>query len=83
MSPHGRPCAKTYSIASRHYAFEGRCFVLAAGLVQHRQDLLDGLASIGGDAEAEALIRKIPDEALNKGGSQIIAPDRRVMAASR
>ena len=27
-----------YAIASRHYAMEGRCFVLAAGLVQHRDD---------------------------------------------
>ncbi len=71
---------ETYSIASRHYAFEGRCFVLAAGLVQHRQDLLDGLASVGGSAEAEALIREIPDEALNMGGSQIIAPDSRILA---
>jgi nitrilase len=43
-------------LASRHYAFEGRCFVLAAGTVQHGDDLFDGLDRLGGDAEARALI---------------------------
>lgn len=71
---------ETYAIASRHYAFEGRCFVLAAGLVQDRADLLDGLARCGGDAEAEALLRSIQDGPLNRGGSQIIAPDGRILA---
>ena len=71
---------ETYAIASRHYAFEGRCFVLAAGLVQHRDDLLDGLARCGGDAEAESLLRTIPDGPLNSGGSLIVAPDARVLA---
>ena len=71
---------ETYSIASRHYAFEGRCFVLAAGLVQQRADLLDGLARCGGNAEALALIDTIPDGALNRGGSQIIGPDARILA---
>lgn len=71
---------ETHAIASRHYAFEGRCFVLAAGLVQHRADLFDGLASCGGNAEAEALLAAIPDGALNRGGSMIIAPDARILA---
>jgi nitrilase len=71
---------ETYAIASRHYAFEGRCFVLAAGLVQHRDDLLDGLRLAGGDAQAEALIRTIASDQLNSGGSMIVAPDGRVIA---
>jgi predicted amidohydrolase len=71
---------ETYAIASRHYAFEGRCFVLAAGLIQQRADLLDGLARVGGDAEAEALLRAIPDGVLNKGGSLIAGPDGAVLA---
>lgn len=69
-----------YAVAARHYAFEGRCFVLSAATIQHRDDLLDGLARVGGDAEAEALIRQIPDEQLQNGGSAIYAPDGAVLA---
>lgn len=69
-----------YALASRHYAMEGRCFVLAAGLVQHRDDLFDGLERVGGDAEAKELFNTIESDVLNKGGSMIIAPDARVLA---
>ncbi|MGB3722739.1 MAG: carbon-nitrogen hydrolase family protein [Pacificimonas sp.] len=68
-----------YLVASRHYAFEGSCFVLAAGTVQHRDDILDGLARVGGDDEAEALIRDMPDAQLQRGGSAIIAPDATII----
>lgn len=71
---------ETYAIASRHYAMEGRCFVLAAGLVQRRDDLFDGLERVGGSAEAKALFEAIEGDVLNKGGSMIIAPDARVLA---
>ena len=82
-----------YAIASRHYAMEGRCFVLAAGLVQTRDDLFDGLERVtraqvaeGGSAnkdslaEAKELFNAIEGGALNRGGSMIIAPDARVLA---
>lgn len=69
-----------YALASRHYAMEGRCFVLAAGLVQHRDDLLAGLEACGGSAEARELFEAIVAEQLNRGGSMIIAPDARVLA---
>lgn len=82
-----------YAIASRHYAMEGRCFVLAAGLVQHRDDMFDGLervaraqAAEGGSvdkssiAAAKALFETIEGDVLNRGGSMIIAPDARVLA---
>ncbi len=69
-----------YAIASRHYAMEGRCFVLAAGLVQHKEDLFDGLERAGGDAAAKELIDAIPVDVLNKGGSLIAAPDASVIA---
>ncbi len=69
-----------HALASRHYAFEGKCFVLAAGTVMHRADLLDGLARAGGDADAEALLRSIADTQLQFGGSAIIAPDASVIA---
>ncbi|MGB7406721.1 MAG: nitrilase-related carbon-nitrogen hydrolase [Pacificimonas sp.] len=68
-----------YLIASQHLAFEGACFVLAAGTVQRKDDLLDGLSRVGGNAEAEALIREIPADALQHGGSAIIGPDTGVI----
>ncbi|MFA6124406.1 nitrilase-related carbon-nitrogen hydrolase [Sphingomonas sp.] len=69
-----------YRVASQHYAFEGRCFVLAAGLVQHRRDLLDGLDRVGGNADARDLILGIADTELQSGGSCIIAPDGTILA---
>lgn len=71
---------ESHAIASRHYAMEGRCFVLAAGLVQTRDDLLDGLERVGGDPAARELLEAIPAEVLNRGGSLIAAPDTRVIA---
>jgi hypothetical protein len=35
-----------HQIASRHYAFEGRCFVLAAGLIMRAKDLPDELPPV-------------------------------------
>ncbi|MBY6013949.1 carbon-nitrogen hydrolase family protein [Qipengyuania gaetbuli] len=69
-----------YAIASRHYAMEGRCFVLAAGLVQAKDDLFDGLERAGGNGEARALIEAISSDTLNRGGSLIAAPDARIIA---
>ena len=73
---------ETYAVASRHYAFEGRCFVLAAGTVQHRDDLIDGLDRLGGDADARALIEAMPAGRLQHGGSLIAGPDGTVLAAA-
>lgn len=54
-------------VASRHYAFEGRCFVLAAAGLLHR------------DALPAALVEEcvgIPDDGLLlRGGSAIVGPD--------
>jgi nitrilase len=69
-----------YALASRHYAMEGRCFVLAAGLVQKKADLFEGLERVGGNAEAWALFEAIEGDVLNRGGSMIVAPDARVLA---
>jgi nitrilase len=57
-----------HQIASRHYAFEGRCFVLAAGLLMKVRDLPPQLPV------ASELSDK-PDQLLLKGGSAIIGPD--------
>ena len=56
-------------VASRQYAFEGRCFVIASGAVLHRDDLPHEL--------------DVPDDTPDlvlRGGSAIIAPDGRYLA---
>ncbi len=50
-------------LASRHYAREGRCFVLAAGLMMRTADL------------PSELPHTVTDEWVERGGSAIIAPD--------
>ncbi len=57
-----------HQIASRHYAFEGRCFVLAAGLIMRVKDLSSQLPVIPDLAER-------PDHLVLRGGSAIIGPD--------
>ena len=69
-----------YALNSRHYAFEGRCSVLAAGLVQTKEQVFDGLERAGGDPDARALLEGIGPDVLNKGGSFIAAPDSRIIA---
>ena len=59
-----------HQLASRHYAFEGRCFVLAVGLLMPTEDLprelRDGAALPPGDTQW-----------VERGGSAIIGPDSR------
>ena len=57
-----------HQIASRHYAFEARCFVLAAGLVMRVKDLPPRL-------RASTEVAENPDAFLLRGGSAIIGPD--------
>ncbi len=59
-----------HQLCSRHYAFEGRCFVLAVGLMMHPRDL---------PAELQAVTdaKKHRGGWLERGGSAIIAPDAR------
>ena len=58
-----------HQVASRHYAFEGRCFVLACGAISRVRDLPPEFA-LDGD----------PDRLLQRGGSAIIAPDASYVA---
>lgn len=60
-------------IASRHYAFEGRCFVVACGALMKVSELPSELEPI------EAL-RGRPDELVLNGGSAIIGPDGSLLA---
>ena len=55
-----------HQIASRQYAFEGRCFVLAVGLIMKAADLPAELLKDAPNDEGELVLR---------GGSCIIAPD--------
>lgn len=68
-----------HQIASRHYAFEGQCFVLASGSYLTRKDVLDGFHSLGSNSpEPLELLEAIPgpdDAIILGGGSAIIAPD--------
>ena len=57
---------EVHQLASRHYAFEGRCFVLAVGLLMPRTDVPEEFAACNSESSW-----------LERGGSAIIAPDAR------
>ena len=62
-----------HQVASRHYAFEGRTFVIAVGTILRKRDLphdLELLQSIPGEADA----------LLQHGGSAIFGPDGAYLA---
>ena len=60
-------------VASRHYAFEGRCFVIACGSIMRASEIPAELELI------ESLKQNLDALVLN-GGSAIIAPDGKVIA---
>lgn len=60
-------------VASRHYAFEGRCFVIACGAVMKARDLPPELEPI-------EPLKGAPDAFVLNGGSAIIAPDGSLLA---
>lgn len=65
-----------HQIASRHYAFEGQCFVLTSGCVMSKSDVLEGFLSLEtDDKEVFDLLDSIEKDLLQRGGSAIIAPD--------
>jgi predicted amidohydrolase len=65
-----------HQIASRHYAFEGQCFVLASGSVFRKSDVIEGFLSLEtGDKEVLALLESMEKDLLGRGGSAMIAPD--------
>lgn len=57
-----------HQVASRQYAFEGRCFVLASGALLHRRQLPAGLEPRDGSGDW-----------VLRGGSAIIGPDGRYL----
>lgn len=65
-----------HQIASRQYAFEGQCFVLASGCVMSKKDALEGFESLEiDDNEVFKLLESMRNERLQRGGSAIISPD--------
>jgi nitrilase len=73
-----------HQLASRSYAFEGQCYVLAAGSVLSRGEMMAGFHSLSSaDPRALELLESIPaDEAhlMLDGGSAVIAPDSSYLA---
>lgn len=71
-------------LASRHYAFEGQCFVAVAGAVLTRGEVLAGFDSLGlGAHPARTLLEAIPGDGetmLLRGHSAIVAPDTSYLA---
>jgi nitrilase len=59
-----------HQLASRHYAFEGRCFVLAVGLMMPAEDLPRELRD-------GAALPPRNTQWVERGGSAIIGPDSR------
>ncbi len=57
-----------HQVASRHYAFEGRCFVVAVGQMMRVRDIPPEL-------DLPPSLKDEPEEWLLNGGSCVIAPD--------
>jgi len=72
-----------HQLASRHYAFEGRCYVLASGCVMSRDDMLEGFDSAAGPAMAREILEQVSEGggALLRGGSAVIGPDGEYLTA--
>ncbi len=65
-----------HQIASRQYAFEGQCFVLASGCVLSKKDALEGFESLEtDDKEVFELLESMRNDKLQRGGSAVISPD--------
>lgn len=68
-----------HQVASRHYAFEGRCAVAAAGSIMTKGDIIDGFRSLKvNEPDAEAMLMSMPSEMsdfVHNGGSAVIAGD--------
>src|SRR5262249_746356 len=62
-----------HHLASRHYAFEGRCYVLCVGSYSTARDLPD-------DFELAGAMGVSGDDVLCRGGSGVIGPDGRWLA---
>ena len=62
-----------HMVASRHYAFEGRCFVIACGAIMKASEL-------PAELEPVASLKEDPGQMVLAGGSAIIGPDGALLA---
>ncbi len=73
-----------HQVASRHYAFEGRCAVAAAGSIMTKGDIVAGFNSLGADEPAaHAMLASMPgDETdfVHNGGSAVVSADGSYLA---
>lgn len=72
------PWAKELNhLASRHYAFEGTCFVLVTGAVVSVDDIIDSASAAGCPAPAMELLGQMrgTGDTLMRGGGAVIGPD--------
>ncbi len=65
--------SEAHQLGSRHYAFEGRCFVLASGLIARVEDLPPELPPLPELADD-------PQRLLKRGGSAVIGPNGNYLA---
>ena len=68
-----------HQLASRHYAFEGQCFVLAAGTYLKKTDVIEGASSLKNISQETLDFLDSMDtgssDVLHNGGSAVIGPD--------
>jgi predicted amidohydrolase len=73
-----------HQLASRHYAFEGQCFVLAAGCILSGKDIIEGYRTIASPAKDAFQILEVFEqdqgELVLSGGSAVIGPDSAYLA---
>lgn len=76
--------SELHQLASRHYAFEGRCFVAACGTVLSKKDVMDGFETLSiKDVHAMEMLNSVSrneEDLLMTGGSAVIAPDASYLA---
>lgn len=65
---------ENHQLASRHYALEGRCFVIAAGQLMQVKDIPAALT-------IPEHLKNTPEKYILNGGSCVIAPDGTYLAA--
>jgi nitrilase len=73
-----------HQLASRHYAFEGQCFVLAAGCILSGKDIIEGYRTLKSPDRDAFRILEVFEQDQGKlvltGGSAVIGPDSGYLA---
>lgn len=70
-----------HQLCSRHYAFEGQCYVAASGGILTKKDMREGILSLEPGKEGKKALELVDsiqagdDDLLLKGGSALIRPD--------